>query len=269
MLRTPPRAAPIVAVPTLGSDTAPIRQRQGLTLSPTRAAVHRAIGGKGSDMRFRAVIFDMDGTLLDSERLVVDAGMATLARMGLPPRREALLAMVGMVGNHADDTLRAAFGPRFDIALFEQTWREVAADAFDRPIPLRPGARTLLDHLDRLALPRALATNSHTTSARKHLTLAGIGGYFDLAHIHGRDRVARPKPAPDLFLHAARVLGIAATDCLVFEDSDPGTAAALAAGMTVVQVPDQRPAASDAAHVIAASLLDGARAVGLLSEGER
>lgn len=216
-------------------------------------------------MRFRAVIFDMDGTLLDSERLVVEAGMATLARMGLPPRRDALLAMVGTVGNHADAALRAAFGPAFDIALFEQTWREVAAGAFDGPIPLRPGVIDLLDHLDRLALPRALATNSHTLSARRHLAAAGIGGYFDPVHIHGRDRVRHPKPAPDLFLHAARALGIPPAACLVFEDSDPGTEAALAAGMTVVQVPDQRPAGSDAAHVIAASLIEGARAIGLMA----
>lgn len=215
-------------------------------------------------MRWQAVIFDMDGTLLQTERLVIDAGMAAMAVLGHPPRRDVLEGMVGTVADQSEAILRAALGPGFDAAAFEAAWGVAFAAALADGIPLRPGAHDLLSHLQAIAMPRAVATNSRTEAAHRHLAKAGIAGFFDPAHVHGRDRVARPKPAPDLFLHAAHGLGADPAHCLVFEDSDPGTEAALAAGMTVVQVPDQRPPATRRAHHLAESLLDGARAAGLL-----
>ncbi len=88
--------------------------------------------------------------------------------------------------------------------------------------------------------------------------------HFDAAHVVGYDAVARAKPAPDVFLEAADRLKVAPTRCVAFEDSDTGVAAALEAGMTVVQVPDMVPARSTRAHHLAPSLLDGARACGLI-----
>lgn len=215
-------------------------------------------------MRWQAVIFDMDGTLLETERLVIDAGLAAMARLGHPPRRDVLVGMVGTTADAAEAILRAALGPGFDAAAFEAAWSEFFSAALAGGIPLRPGAHDLLSHLQAIAMPRALATNTRTAAAHAHLAKAGIAGFFDPAHIHGRDHVAHPKPAPDLFLHAARGLGADPARCLVFEDSDPGTEAALAAGMTVVQVPDQRPPATRRAHHLADSLIAGARAAGLL-----
>jgi HAD superfamily hydrolase (TIGR01509 family) len=220
---------------------------------------------RGGLMRYDAVIFDLDGTLLETERLVIDAGLIAFGRLGLPARRDVLEAMVGHSGPAGERLLRAAFGPDFDLAAFEDAWSEGFAAVLAQGIPLRPGVTQLLDHLDAIAMPRAVATNSQTDHARDNLATAGIGGYFQPQHILGRDRVARPKPAPDLFLHAARVLGADPARCLVFEDSDPGTIAAHAAGMVVVQVPDQRPAGTLLAHVLADSLLDGARRAGLMT----
>jgi HAD superfamily hydrolase (TIGR01509 family) len=215
-------------------------------------------------MRFDAVIFDMDGTLLDTERQIVGAGMAAFRRLGLPERLDILHQMVGIVDDTGQRLMRAAFGPSFDAALFDATWAQEFAQAQAQGIPLRPGAADLLAHLDRIAMPRALATNSRTEQARVNLGIAGIGHHFDPMHIHGRDRVANPKPAPDLFLHAAATLGTDPARCIVFEDSDPGAEGARAAGMFVVQVPDQRPPKGGVAHVLADSLLDGARAAGLI-----
>jgi HAD superfamily hydrolase (TIGR01509 family) len=215
-------------------------------------------------MRFDAVIFDLDGTLLETERIVVDAGLAAFRRMGLPERHDLLTAMVGTVGDDGDAAMRAAFGAGFDRALFEAHMQEAVDAAFAAGIPLRPGADDLLAHLAEIAMPRAIATNSRTSAARRNIATAGIAHRFDPAHIHGRDRVARPKPAPDLFLHAARGLGADPARCLVFEDSDPGAAGALAAGMTVVLVPDQRAPGPVPVHHLADSLLAGARAAGLM-----
>ncbi len=104
--------------------------------------------------------------------------------------------------------------------------------------------------------------NSATDSARRKLGEAGIAHHFHHDHVVGFDAVARPKPSPDVFLAAAQRLGVDPKDCVAFEDSDPGVAAALAAGMTVVQVPDMRPAATREAHHLAETLLAGARAAG-------
>jgi HAD superfamily hydrolase (TIGR01509 family) len=214
-------------------------------------------------MRYDAVIFDMDGTLLETERMVVDSALAAFRAMGLPERRDLLESMVGTVGDPSA-TFRAAFGPAFDPVAFDAHWQVAFDSALAAGIPLRPGVTDLFAHLDAIAMPRALATNSRTTAAHDHLARAGIVHHFDPAHIHGRDRVTRPKPAPDLFLHAARTLGADPTRCLVFEDSDPGALGALAAGMTVVLVPDQRIPGDIGVHHIADSLISGARAAGLM-----
>jgi beta-phosphoglucomutase-like phosphatase (HAD superfamily) len=215
---------------------------------------------------FDAVIFDLDGTLIDSERLVVDAGVLALGRLGLPPRRDVLLSMVGTVGDAELQVLQAAFGPAFDWDAFEAEWSLALGGAFDGPIPQRPGAEALLSRLRDLRLPVAVATNSTTASARRNLRGAGLLPLIGEARVFGRDQVDRPKPAPDLFLMAAAVLEVVPARCLVFEDSDPGVAAALAAGMTVVHVPDQRPPAQPAAaHLVARTLAEGARAIGLVA----
>ena len=215
-------------------------------------------------MRFDAVIFDLDGTLVDSERVILNAGMTALAALGLAPRREVLAALVGTVGEDSRAVLTAAYGADFDHDGFDAAWARAADVAWTGQLDTRPGAHDLLDHLDARNIPRAIATNSRTTVAHDSLAAAGLAGFFLRDHVHGRDTVARPKPAPDLFLRAAAGLGADPARCLVFEDSDTGVAAALDAGMVVVHVPDQRPPAVRAAQYHALSLLDGARAAGLI-----
>lgn len=214
--------------------------------------------------RFRAAIFDLDGTLIDSERLIIEAAMAAFAALGFPPRRDLLIAMVGAMEDPSYPHLRAAFGPSFDPRAFDAAWAEAAGPLFAADVPRRPGARRLLTALRAAGVPVALGTNSGKASATRKLGAAGLGDFFTSGTTFGRDCVAAPKPAPDMFLAAARALGIAPEHCLVFEDSDPGVAAALAAGMAVVQIPDQRPPGKDAATLIAASLLDGARQMGII-----
>ena len=215
-------------------------------------------------MRWQAVIFDLDGTLLETERLVIEAGMLSMAEMGLPQKREVLQSLVGSVGDATNDLLRAAYGPAMDTDLYEKIWATHFNALLEQGIPLRPGVTDLLDHLQTIGMPYAIATNSRTEGATHHLDLAGILHYFDPAHIHGRDKVANPKPAPDLFLHAARGLGADPQHCLAFEDSDPGATAAHGAGMTVVLVPDQRVPQFDKAQILAESLLTGAKAARLM-----
>lgn len=211
-----------------------------------------------------AVIFDLDGTLIDSERLVIDAGAGILAGLGIADGRAILTALVGIDAEEGLIRLQAHAGPDFDVTAFDAAWNEAARAAFDGSVPLMAGADILLADLAGRGLPRAVATNSRTGSALHKLGRAGLLHHFGEAHIVGVDAVARPKPAPDLFLEAARRLRAVPEACLVFEDSDTGVAAALAAGMRVVQIPDMAEPQSRAAHLIADSLLDGARRAGLI-----
>lgn len=215
-------------------------------------------------MRWKAVIFDMDGTLLETELMVIEAGLEAMASLRLAPRRDLLESLVGIVTAEAAPMFQEAYGPGFSMAELEEHWDRHLARRFDSKIPLRPGVDRLLAHLDELRLPRALATNSRTEVAHSHLRNAGIVSYFKTRHVHGRDHVTHPKPAPDLFLHAAEGLGIAPEDCLVFEDSDPGATGAVAAGMTCVLVPDQRMPQFSGPHLRAPDILSGARLAGLM-----
>lgn len=215
-------------------------------------------------MRWKAVIFDMDGTLLETEFMVIEAGLKAMASMQLEPRRDLLESLVGIVTADAAPIFREIYGPGFSMQELERHWDHHLAGKFDADIPLRPGVDQLFAHLETLGMPRALATNSRTTVAHNHLAKAGIAAFFEHRHIHGRDHVAHPKPAPDLFLHAARVLGVAPADCLVFEDSDPGATGAVAAGMTCVLVPDQREPHFAGPHMRAPDLISGARLAGLM-----
>ena len=182
-----------------------------------------------------AVVFDMDGLMLDSERAIIAclAQAAAEARHALP--QSLWLAMVGngdeacrrmlseRVGSEAADALLRRSGALYEV--------RVAAG-----VPHRPGIGALLDWLQRRGVPRAVATSTRRPLALRKLGAAGLLGRFD-AVCTGSD-VAHPKPAPDVYLLAAAALGVAPARCLVLEDSPAGVRAALAAGMTPVQVPD-------------------------------
>jgi HAD superfamily hydrolase (TIGR01509 family) len=215
-------------------------------------------------MRYQAVIFDLDGTLVETERVVVAAALKSMRELGLPERADIFTQLIGTV-DQEDRVFAEVFGTAFDPVRFNAAWARNLEVAFAGGVDLRPGVVAFLDRLDALSLPFALATNSRTETAHTTLKRADIHHRFDPRHIHGRDRVSRPKPAPDLYLHAARVLGVDPARCIAFEDSVPGALAALAAGMTVVHVPDQQPLPAGVdVHIQAESLMAGAAALGLL-----
>ncbi|WP_308915457.1 HAD family phosphatase [Jannaschia sp. LMIT008] len=210
-----------------------------------------------------AAIFDMDGTLLDSEVIYGAAFQDARAALGLPPDEAAFHAVVGLPTPAMRPTLTAALGPRTDA--FLAAWDAALAPAFDRPVPVKPGAVDVLAALAARGVPLAVATSTRTGPARDRLAKAGLDHRF--AHVVGGDAVERGKPAPDIYLRAAALLGADPAACAAFEDSEVGTRAALAAGCRVVQVPDVVPPTKDFAasgQVVAATLLDGARALGLI-----
>ena len=212
--------------------------------------------------KFDAAIFDLDGLLIDTERLAIRAGHEVLAALGLPPAAGLFEALVGKDDATGAKLVAAHFGPEFPLAEFGTRWNALFAEKLSEGIPLRPGAIDLLDALEDIGLPRAVATSSRRDSAHRKLALTGLAHRF--ATVVTFDCIRNPKPAPDPYLQAALRLGVSPTRCIAFEDSDPGAAAAHAAGMTVVQIPDMQETDGPHAHHLASDLMTGARLAGLI-----
>lgn len=208
---------------------------------------------------FDAVIFDLDGTLVDTERLTQAAGLEAFAEQGIAVTPAFLHGLIGKDDATGARLIRAAF-PQIDPEAFDAAWVAALDRRMAHGLPLKPGT---LDLLARITQPMALATSSTRRQADRKLARAGLTGHF--RHVVTFDDVARPKPAPEPYLRAAALLGVAPARCLVFEDSEPGAMSAHAAGMTVVQVPDIVPATGAYAHHVAPDLLSGARSAGLIA----
>ena len=182
-----------------------------------------------------AVIFDMDGLMLDSER-AINACMAQAAReLGHDIPDTLWLQMIGGGDGLCRRLVAGRIGEAAADELLERS--EVLYDAVaNAGIDHRPGIVDLLEWLVARNLPRAVATSTRRPLALRKLAAAGLLPYFGA--VCTSSDVAWPKPAPDVYLLAARTLDVAPSRCLVLEDSPTGVRAALAAGMTPIQVPD-------------------------------
>lgn len=207
---------------------------------------------------FDAVLFDLDGTLIDTERLAINATIAAFGAMGFAVDLAFLHSLVGKDLPTGDRLIVARY-PTLDLAEMN---RRVAA-TMDRDVmsgmPLKSGVRDLLAQIRQ---PKAVVTSSSRVRAIEKIAQAGLTAEF--GHLITLDDVTRAKPAPEPYLLAAERLGVAPARCLVFEDSEVGAQAAQAAGMRVVQVPDMVPSLGRFAHHLADDLLSGARAAGLI-----
>ena len=189
-----------------------------------------------------AVLFDMDGLMFDTETLAFRAWSRALAEHGLEMRTSDYSRLIGRNMADARLILLDAYGPDTPVdALDAARFRYSSAEVAERGVPLKPGLVALLDALDALGIPRAMATSTGRERATALLERAGLAGRFH-AIVCGDD-ITRGKPAPDIFLVAARRLDAPATSCLVLEDSEPGVRAAHAARMKTVLVPDLAPVA--------------------------
>jgi HAD superfamily hydrolase (TIGR01509 family) len=183
----------------------------------------------------RAVIFDMDGLLLDSEPLYRVTWQTAAAEMGCPIDDELYEHFVGRGNDEADRILRDRFGDKLPLEEFRTRWRRDWDERLERTLLARkPGAIELLDLLDERGIPKGLATSTPRAVALR--CLGDLVSRF-VAFAFG-DEVEHSKPAPDLFLLASQRLGVMPEHCLVLEDSEAGVRAARAAGMDVIIVPD-------------------------------
>lgn len=176
------------------------------------------------------VIFDCDGVLVDSEVIAVRVVGQLTAELGWPlTGAEVVERFVGRseAANHAMVAERVG---EEAAALFDKRFRELHAEAVDAGLTPVDGLPEALDALGALGLPMCVASSGTHEKMRHTLGRTGLYGRFE-GRIFSATEVGRGKPAPDLFLHAARSMGVDPAACVVVEDSGPGVQAARAAGM--------------------------------------
>ncbi len=208
----------------------------------------------------RAVVFDMDGLLLDTERIALSTFEDACRAHGLDVGRAVYERCIGTSVKGTRVILGEALGYDVYDRLSREWFRRYEARVATEAVEVKDGGREILELTRALRIPTALATSTATELARTKLRLAGLLDFF--AEIVGGDRVANAKPHPEPYLTAVAKLGHAPGDCWAVEDSDNGVRAAHAAGLYVFQVPDLVPPSADVrglGHRIVSNLHDVAR----------
>jgi HAD superfamily hydrolase (TIGR01509 family) len=191
-----------------------------------------------------AVVCDMDGLLVDSERMERRVWQLVARELGIELSDERFATFVGHSGDRNDALLRHYFGETFDVPQFrDMCHRGMRTLVESEGVALRPGAREWLAFVTGLGIPLGLATSSGPAAVQERL--GNVLHLFDA--VATRADVEHGKPHPDLYLEAAKRLGIQPAGAIAIEDSPAGTQAALAAGMRVIVIPDLIEPAADLA----------------------
>lgn len=185
----------------------------------------------------KAAIFDMDGLLLDTEKLLVRFWVQAANELGFPMKREHALSLRSLHRSFAVPYLKELFGEGFDYKAVRTRRMELMNEYLsDNPLELKGGAVELLSYLNKNGIPAAVCTATDLKRAGDYLAHVGIFERFD--KIISAAMVERGKPAPDVYLFAARQLGLLPEECMALEDSPNGVKSAADAGCVTVMIPD-------------------------------
>lgn len=206
----------------------------------------------------KAVIFDVDGTLLDTERIYMKAWKEAAAEAGYVMPDSVLQKTRAVNTKDAARIFEEEIGNGFSYQAVRPIRVRIAEEIIKRESPiLKPGVLELLAFLEGKGIRLSVASSTNQQGTREHLAESRILDRFEV--VVGGDMVTNGKPHPDIFLKAAEALGTAPEECIVVEDSPAGIRAAHAAGMKAVLVPDQATITQeiiDMADVVLNSLLE-------------
>ena len=187
----------------------------------------------------QAVIFDMDGVIFDSERLVIECWETIAKKYNIPDIVEICMRVQGNNREETGKRFREKYGNDFPYEAYKKEVSALFRHLYGGGrLPLKPGVAEILKELKRKDIPLALASSTRTDIVKLELDEARLLQYFDA--VLGGDMVSRSKPEPDIFLAAAEAVGAVPANCYVLEDSFNGIRAAYRAGMHPVMVPDMQ-----------------------------
>ena len=188
-------------------------------------------------MNYQAAIFDMDGLLLDTERVCMTVFKQACEALNVVFKQDVYLSIIGCNAAGIEKIIRSGYGADLDYPRLHAEWR-VRYDAIvkHQAIPVKAGVVELLQFLQSQNIPLAVATSTDKETALIKLELAGLLGFF--TSISTGCEVAKGKPDPEIYLLAARRLQVEPKFCLAFEDSNNGVRSAIAANMVTFQIPD-------------------------------
>ena len=188
-------------------------------------------------MKIQAVLFDMDGLMLDTERLTISAWDWTGEQMGFGPLGHLVFKTLGMNRKGSEEVFRREFGDRLTWEQLSEPTNRYFHEYFAKQgVPVKDGLFPLLAYLKEKGYRRCVVTSTSEKTARAELEQAGILPWFD-GMVCG-NMVTHGKPAPDIYLLAAERMGLEPAHCLALEDSPNGIRSAFAAGVNPVVIPD-------------------------------
>lgn len=189
----------------------------------------------------KGALFDMDGLLLDSERLFMASAVYVGEKLGIArTKTEAFFTtLVGTSNQETSARLHGFLPPSVDPVTFETAWRAHYQKRVAKGVPVKAFVVDILEELQRAGVPMCVVTSTVAAVAQHKLETVGLLNFFE--GVVAGDEVVANKPDPAPYMQGAAVLGLAPQDCAAFEDSDVGTTAATRAGCLTYQIPDLRP----------------------------
>ena len=191
--------------------------------------------------KIKAVLFDMDGVIFDTERAYLDTWMKVFNKYGYKMKKEIYISVMGTGRKNVKKTFLNIYGEDLPIEDMYKEKDEILANIINEgKVPLKIGAIEILEYLKEHGYKTALATSARKVRGENQLKMAGIEKYFD-KKIYGDD-ITNGKPDPEIFLKAADELGVYPEECIVIEDSPAGIEAAFRGKMYGIHVEDLKEA---------------------------